>query len=155
MPGAANAKAPRLSMGRTCASTLRDTVLRTAPQGEVLLWPHPEEPRAVRRLEGWRREEVSSCSSRIQATQIGHRQVEGEEDGLRWPVGAMEMHGPVGRAGEPLEALALRGKAGAVGLAHGLDAADRVLALGFEALEFHMAVERQILLRRIEDLHQM
>src|SRR5262245_55790537 len=104
MPGAAKAKVPRLSM-------TRDSECRwSSPQ------PHPEEPRAARRLEGWAaprlyptlRDAVlrtapqgeavclhTSCRSRCrQPTQVGHGEVKGQQDGLRRLVGAMQMHRP-------------------------------------------------------------
>src|SRR5260221_13849513 len=148
MPGAANAKAPRLSMW----PTLRDAVLRTAPQGEVMLYvrPHPEEPRVARRLEGWQREGSNASRSRhAQPTQVGHGEIKRQQNGLRRAVGAVQMDRPVGRAREPLQAFLLGGEPRAIGFAHAFDPADRVLALGFEALELHMSAERQVLLWRV------
>ena len=67
----------------------------------------------------------------------------------------MQMHGPVGRAGEALQAFALRGKSRAVGSANRFDATDRMLAFGFEAFELHVPLERQVFLGRIEHLHDV
>ena len=52
-------------------------------------------------------------------------------------------------------AVAMLAKPPGIGVADGLDAADRQLAALLDALEAHPAVKRQILLGRIDDLQQM